>query len=175
MSKLRQFLLNSVIGSALFSTRARVRLLRLVGLRVGARSGVFPYSRFLSGDHVSLGEDVFVNAGVIFDAGALIELGPGVSVGPGVRFITSTHEVGPSYCRGGGPTKYHPITVGAGTWIGAGATILPGVTIGPGCIVASGAVVTGNCEADGLYAGVPATRHRTLDGATTVPALPEVP
>jgi acetyltransferase-like isoleucine patch superfamily enzyme len=30
------------------------------------------------------------------------------------------------------------------------------------CVVAAGAVVTGDCEPDGLYAGVPARRVRDL-------------
>ncbi|WP_372495087.1 acyltransferase [Nocardioides pinisoli] len=49
-----------------------------------------------------------------------------------------------------------------GAWIGAAVTVLPGVTIGPGCVVAAGSVVTADCQANGLYAGVPARRIRDL-------------
>ena len=38
-----------------------------------------------------------------------------------------------------------------------------GVTVGDGCVLAAGAVVTGDCEPDGLYAGVPARRVKDLD------------
>jgi acetyltransferase-like isoleucine patch superfamily enzyme len=38
--------------------------------------------------------------------------------------------------------------------------IMPGVTIGAGVVVAAGAVVTKDCEAGGLYAGIPAKRLR---------------
>lgn len=33
---------------------------------------------------------------------------------------------------------------------------------GPGCVIAAGAVVTRDAEPDGLYAGVPARRIRSL-------------
>lgn len=39
-----------------------------------------------------------------------------------------------------------------------GVTILPGVTVNDGCVVASGAVVTKDCEAYGIYAGIPAKK-----------------
>ena len=48
-------------------------------------------------------------------------------------------------------------------WIGAGAVINQGqleqkLTIGQGAVVGSGAVVTRDCEANGVYVGVPARR-----------------
>jgi acetyltransferase-like isoleucine patch superfamily enzyme len=78
-----------------------------------------------------------------------------------VMLVTSSHAVGPCERRAG-PLKPAPITVGDGCWIGAGAVLLPGVTVHDGCVIASGAVVTGDCAADGLYAGVPARRVRDL-------------
>ena len=54
------------------------------------------------------------------------------------------------------------VKIGKGVWIGANVTILPGVTIGDGCIIAAGAVVNKNCEANSLYAGVPAVKVKTL-------------
>lgn len=43
-----------------------------------------------------------------------------------------------------------------------GVTILPGVIINDGCIVAAGAVVNKDCEANSLYAGVPARKIKEL-------------
>src|SRR5205085_12108283 len=118
---------------------------------------------FVSGNDVKLHDDVFVNVAVLFDAGARIELEAGVSVGPRVQFLTSTHQLGPPWCRGGGgETTVAPILVGEGTWIGAGAIVLSGVTIGPGCVIGAGAVVTRDCMPNGLYAGAPAARKRDL-------------
>ena len=76
-------------------------------------------------------------------------------------FITSSHKIGGEERRAGSNTVA-PIYIGKGVWIGANVTILPGVTIGDGCIIAAGAVVNKNCEANSLYAGVPAVKVKTL-------------
>jgi maltose O-acetyltransferase len=55
-----------------------------------------------------------------------------------------------------------PVTVGDGCWLGACCIILPGVAIASGCIIAAGAVVSKSTEENGLYAGVPARRIRSL-------------
>lgn len=41
---------------------------------------------------------------------------------------------------------------------GARVTILPGVTVGEGTVIAAGSVVTSDCEANSVYAGVPAVK-----------------
>jgi maltose O-acetyltransferase len=165
MSPVRLSWLNSVAASPIFSTRARVRLLRLGGVDVRT-AGVFPHVSFVSGHDVTMHDGVFVNVGVLFDARAHIELGPNVAVGPGVQFLTSSHPMGPpSYRAGSGQVKVAPIVVGEGCWIGAGSIILSGVTIGRGCVIGAGAVVSRDCDPHGLYVGVPAQRKKTLSGA----------
>jgi maltose O-acetyltransferase len=155
--------LNTVVGNPLFSTRARVRLMRLTGIRVGSCGGVWPHVRFVGGQNVTFGEGVFVNSGVTFDARAHIDLGANVAIGPGAQFITSTHSLGSAKHRAGyGTPLFAPIVVGEGSWIGAGAIVLGGVTIGPGCVIGAGAVVTRDCAPNGLYVGVPAHRQRDL-------------
>ncbi|WP_425269614.1 DapH/DapD/GlmU-related protein [Gordonia alkanivorans] len=79
-----------------------------------------------------------------------------------VLFVTDTHELGP-HSRRAGENKSAPIKVGNGVWIGARAVILPGISIGDGVVIASGAVVAADCENDGLYAGVPARRIKTIE------------
>jgi maltose O-acetyltransferase len=160
MSPVRQTWLNGVAASAVFSTRVRLRLLRLGGIDIGA-SGVFPHTIFVSGHDVKIHDNVFINTGVLFEAAARIELEAAVQVGPRVQFLTSTHDVGPPWWRAG-QTTVAPILVQEGSWIGAGAIILGGVTIGRGCVVGAGAVVTRDCAPNGLYAGVPAVRKRDL-------------
>ena len=54
------------------------------------------------------------------------------------------------------------IHIGKGCWIGANALIRPGVDIAAGRVIAAGAVVVKNCDANGLYAGVPARRVKDL-------------
>ena len=143
------------------SPRARLRLLRWAGVPVGnARiyEGVY-----FGGTEVTIGDNVFVNRGVVFDNAAAITIGDGVSIGHDVLLCTSTHERGDSQQRA--LTAYgKPIVIEQGTWIGARAVILPGVTVGPGCVIAAGAVVASDCQADGVYGGVPARRIKDVDG-----------
>lgn len=164
--------LNGVAASPVFSTRVRVRLLRMGGVDV-RRAGVFPHVRFVSGYNVTLHDGVFVNAGVLFDARAKVELGANVAVGPGAQFLTSSHPLGPAWHRAGaGCTQVAPIVVGEGCWIGAGAIVLGGVTVGAGCVIGAGAVVSRDCEPNGLYVGVPASRRRDLPAEPPSGALP---
>jgi maltose O-acetyltransferase len=160
LGPLRQWWLNDVAGSSLFSSRVRVRLLRIGGVKIGA-AGIFPHVVFVSGCDVRIHDYVFVNTGVVFDAAASVELENAVQVGPRAQFLTSTHDIGPPNWRAG-RSRVGPILVREGSWIGAGAIVLSGVTVGPGCVIGAGAVVTGDCDANGLYVGVPAVRKRDL-------------
>jgi acetyltransferase-like isoleucine patch superfamily enzyme len=110
---------------------------------------------------VTMGPSCFINNQVYFDAGPVV-LGRSVTVGPRTMFITANHSLGPADHRAG-DGNHCGITVGDGSWIGAGVIVLPGVTIGPGCVIGAGAVVVTDCEAHGIYTGVPARRLRDLD------------
>lgn len=114
---------------------------------------------------VTIGRNTFVNRGVLFNTAAPIVLGSNVDVGMNVVFITGSHAIGTSVRRAG-EHEARPIEVGDGAWIGAGVVLLPGVTIGRGAIVAAGAVVTDDCDADSLYAGVPARIVKALPRAS---------
>lgn len=114
---------------------------------------------FIRGPEVYLGDGVFLNDGVYVNHHVTLE--DGVSVGQFTRFVTGTHDIGPTTHRAGA-TRTLPIRVGVGAWIGASVTVLPGVTIGAGAIVASGAVVTRDVLPDILVAGVPATARKQL-------------
>lgn len=140
--------------------RFRGNILRHAGVVVGSNVLLMAGSRFES-HRVVFGDNVFVNSGCYFDAQAPIRIGDETRIGDNVRFITSTHEVGPSKRRAGAG-RSAAITIGSGVWIGSGAVILPGVTTGNGCIIGAGAVVTKDCEADSLYVGVPAFLKRSL-------------
>jgi maltose O-acetyltransferase len=160
---LRLTWLNTVVAHPVFSTRVRVRLMRLSGIEVGQYGGVWPHVRFLGGQDVTLADGVFVNSGVVFDARAHVDIGANVAVGPGVQFITSSHPLGPSKHRAGhGTPVFAPIVVEEGCWIGAGALVLGGVKIGRGCVIGAGAVVNRDCAPNGLYVGIPVHRQRDL-------------
>jgi maltose O-acetyltransferase len=157
----------------LVSTGMRNRLLRAAGIDLAEDVRVLPGSHFGGMDgRIRLGAGVMVNRGCMIQAVADVTVGARVFIGPGVKVIASTHRIGPREHRAG-EWIGKPIQIGEGSWIGAGAMILPGVTIGEGCIVAAGAVVTDDCEADGLYAGIPARRVRDLDVETAGRKSPE--
>ena len=102
-----------------------------------------------------------VNSGCVFENREHVTIGNNCYFGPEVMVVTSTHEIGSAHQRAGNYAGA-PVIIEDGCWIGARATILPGVIIRRGCVVAAGAVVTQSTESDGLYAGVPAIRKRTL-------------
>ena len=147
-------LVNLLIGSPALPRLVRPFLLRMVGYRV-ARSTLFPRIVFLGRACVSIDCDAMVNWGVVFDNKAEISIGARTHVGHEVLFCTTSHELGNGQKRAGGGFS-SPIVVGAGCWIGARTIILPGVQVGNGCVIAAGSVVTSDCEANALYAGVPA-------------------
>jgi maltose O-acetyltransferase len=122
-----------------------------------ARTAIIRPGVSIQGRRLSIGERTFVNSGVVLDADGDLTIGDDVHVAPRACLLTSTHALGP-HERRAGPVEVAPVTVGDGAWIGAGAIVLPGATVGPGCVVAAGAVVSGELEADGLYAGIPARR-----------------
>lgn len=126
------------------------------------RSSLISPKCHFSSYRVQIGENTFINTGCYFETSAMISIGRNCSIGMEVMLCASTHEIGPSGKRAGKAYGL-PVAVGDGCWIGARAVILPGVTVGDGCIIAAGAVVTGDCEPNGLYAGIPARRIRELD------------
>jgi maltose O-acetyltransferase len=110
---------------------------------------------------VAIGRGTFINRGCVFDAMAPIRIGGRCAIGMEVMVITSTHAVaGPD--RRAGELEARPVTIGKGCWIGSRVVILPGVTVGDGVIIASGAVVSRDCDANMLYAGIPARPIRAL-------------
>jgi maltose O-acetyltransferase len=158
-SALWQWLVNGIAASPAWTPRQRAALLRRGGIEV--RSGQVQQGCFFFSTQIEFGDWVWVNHRAYFDTRDWIRIGDRVGFGPAVMVLTSTHEPGDHENRRGRYTTA-PVTIGAGSWIGARATIMPGVTIGEGVTVGAGSVVTRDCEPDGLYAGVPATRVKEL-------------
>lgn len=156
----RDVLVNSLVNGPVVPTVLRAPLLAALGVEVtGSR---IASGSFMGGRHLSVGAGTFVNRECFFDGSAPIRIGRRCAIGFRVSIVTGTHLPGGPERRAGANTAA-PVVVGDGTWIGAGAMILPGVTIGEGCVIAAGAVVTKDCDAHGVYAGVPARRVRDLE------------
>lgn len=146
----------------------RWRVLRAYGANV-ARSKISP-GVWIGSSRLTIGEGAFINTGCMLSTHAPITIGRRAYLAMGVTVTTSTHEVGPAEARAG-KLVTAPVVIGDGCWIGANVTVLPGVKIGSGTIVAAGAVVTSDCEANALYAGVPAKKKRDLTTADDVASL----
>ena len=122
------------------------------------------------GNHIHVGDGVFINFECVFLDGAPVTIGDGTAVGPRVQFLTAGHPVEASERirrdadgRGTGAWCINkPITVGKDCWIGAGTIIVGGVTIGDGTTIGAGSVVTRDIPAGVVAAGNPCRVIRTL-------------
>lgn len=114
----------------------KVFLLRAFGATVGrgvvVRSRVnitFPW-RFTCGDHVWIGDEVFILSL------APVTLGSNVCISQRVFLCTGSHR----FAREGFDLVTKPISVGDGCWIAAQAFIGPGMDIPPGTLVKAGEI-----------------------------------
>ena len=144
--------------SFLLPVSLRRALLRLAGLRIGAKVTGLKHCGFQS-NQVSIGDGSFVNAGCQFEGFGRIDIGRDVFLGPQVMILTSTHEVDKEGQVARMPAS-RPVRVGDRCWLGARVMVLPGVTIGEGTIIGAGAVVTRDCKPGAVYVGVPARQLR---------------
>ena len=144
--------------SPLLPLAVRRTLLRLGGVKLGAMVWGLERCCFQS-PLVSIGTGCALAPGCYFEGSGRIDIGRDCLFGPEVMILTSVHDIGAD----GGIDRFSQprgVTIGEGSWMGARAMVMPGVTIGEGVVVAAGAMVTKDCEAGGLYAGVPARRLR---------------
>lgn len=149
----------SLARSTLISNRQRQAVLRFAARGRFRESWIGPHVTLVVPDELIVEPGCFINEGVFLDRHVHLERN--VYIGPRAMLITARHAMGGPGLRAA-PGVPDPLRIGAGAWIGAGAIILPGVHVGPGCVIAAGAVVTRSCEANGLYAGVPAKRIKNL-------------
>lgn len=150
------------LASIVRRSRHRIALYNKAGMNID--NDCFVNSFSATTNEITIGPKSYVNRNCRFEGAQMkgrVSIGSNVCVGFGVSFCTVSHHVG-DHERRAGDFYVADIVVGNGCWIGANATILPGVTIGDGCVIAAGAVVNGDCEPDGLYAGVPARLVKRL-------------
>lgn len=134
---LRHFLINRVLASGLNSNTV-----------------VYYGSIFRGAFKIDIGRGTIVGDECLLDGRGELSIGENCNLSTGVKIWTGQHDLNsPTFAYESAPVK-----IGNHCWISGGVTILPGVTVNDGCVVASGAVVTKDCEAYGIYAGIPAKK-----------------
>lgn len=98
-----------------------------------------------------------IQANCILDGRSSIYVGDNVVFGTGVHVWTQEHDVNDPLFRVL-ENNSQPVIIMDRAWICSDSTILPGVIVGEGAVLASRAVATKNCEAYGIYAGLPAKK-----------------
>jgi maltose O-acetyltransferase len=151
---------NTLASAPWLPALARVAIYRRAGMDVSWHSVVQP-GAYIRAHELTVGHHSTVNYGCVFDNRARVTIGERCGIGMRVQFVTTTHDPSNPAVRAG-VGSIAPITVGDGVWIGSGAILLPGIAVGDGCVIAAGAVVKDDCEAHGLYGGVPAKPLREL-------------
>jgi maltose O-acetyltransferase len=159
---LRNVIVNAITSAYLFPVTLRIAVMRLTGIAIGEETKIKSRCTFAGPGPIIFGSDCYISFQCEFDATGTIEIGDNVNIASGVSISTCTHNIG-DLDRRAGPRYTDGVSIGKGTWVGANCVILPGVRIGPGCVIAAGSVVTADCDANGLYAGVPAKLINALD------------
>lgn len=115
-------------------------------------------------ENISLGEDTMINDHTMLHASpnSKIQIGNHCMVSYYVCLRTEAHN----YFDTSVPMKHQgqqekDIMIGDDVWIGYGAQIMPGIHIGNGAVIGAGAIVTKNCDAYGVYVGVPARKIKS--------------
>ena len=117
-------------------------------LKLAPAVNIYNPSRLSVGRHVYIGFNTYIGDGDI-------TLEDEVVIGPFCSITGGNHLFREGSVRFGG-YEYHPVQIGAGSWLGSHVSVLAGVTIGKGCLIASGAVVTKDVPDGMIVGGVPA-------------------
>jgi len=150
-----------------------IRLLRAYGASIGEKTTV---KRTLYLDNVSedenstgdftrlrIGNNTYIGDGVYFDLANNVEVGDNIIIAGQSALMTHADCNRSPYLASIYPRKCSPVTVGEGVWLGFGVKVMPGVTIGIRSVVATGSVVGKNVDPMSVYAGVPATKIKSLE------------
>ncbi|SMP05440.1 maltose O-acetyltransferase [Muriicola jejuensis] len=120
------------------------------------------------GEHISIGDNTFVNTNCIFLDNNKISIGKNGLIAPYVQIYTATHPLKASerIIGQGTDTGYltssRPVTLGDNVWIGGNSVIFPGVSIGNNVTIGAGSVVTKDIPNNVLAYGNPCKVVREL-------------
>ncbi len=151
------YMTNLVFFNSYFPLSAiRVLLLRIFGAKVGKGVIIKPsvnikYPWHLEiGDHVWLGEDVWI------DNLAHVKIGNHVCISQGAMLLTGNHD----YKKSTFDLKIDKIILEDGVWIGAQALVAPGITCKSHSVLSVKSVAVTDLEPYSIYHGNPAEKVR---------------
>ena len=163
-SALKLYLANHVVAHVP-SFRIRHWYYRhVLGYPIGRDSSIH-MDVFVTGDAISLGDNVVINRRCYLDGRVGIDIRNNVSISPEVSIVSLEHDPdSPAFATRGGT-----VVIEDRVWIGTRALISPGVRLGEGAVIGAGAVVTRDINPYRIAVGVPAReirdRNRALDYA----------
>jgi acetyltransferase-like isoleucine patch superfamily enzyme len=163
----------------LVAARLRALVLRLWGVRVGAKCVVGPrlavqnaagitlgtrveieqdvYLKLASADaRLTIGDYTFVGVRCAIHVAASVTIGTHTLIGDSVVIADHTHNSAATQRLDEQGIRSAAVTIGNDVLINPLAIIIAGVTIGDGAIVGAGAVVTKDVEPYAIVAGIPA-------------------
>jgi sugar O-acyltransferase (sialic acid O-acetyltransferase NeuD family) len=113
----------------------------------------------------SVGPGSILHAGTVLTAD--VRLGAHVAAMPAV-VLTHDVDVGEGVTFGAAANVAGRVMIERGAYIGAGAMLRQGLVVGAGALVGMGAVVTRSIPSGETWAGVPARRRHSANGAAPV-------
>ena len=105
--------------------------------------------------NISIGAGSIIGDNSILDGRNGIEIGENVNFSTGVNVWTEQHDPNDELFR---CTKGGKVQIDNQAWISTRVIILPRVHVYTGAVVAAGAVVVKDCDAYGIYGGVPSKK-----------------
>ena len=104
--------------------------------------------RLKCGDHVSIGEDVWI------DNLANVTIGNNVCISQGAMLLCGNHN----YLKSSFDLMIGDITIEDGAWVGAKTVVCPGVTMKSHSVLTVGSILSSDTEEYSIYRGNPAIK-----------------
>lgn len=157
-----------VINALLFhswllpSSCVKASLLRMFGAKVGLGVVIKPRVNIKHPWRLVIGDHVWIGEGVWIDNLVKVEIGSNVCISQGAVLLTGSHDYSDVAFR----LILGEINVEDGAWIAANAVVCPGVCCRRNAVITVGSVLRKDAEVGGVYAGNPAVlvRNRNVHG-----------